>query len=168
MEYVGQILEIVELNYRRHSVVLLVCEWMKANYMGQNATVKKDEWDFTMANFGCLVPFGYESFVFPIHCHQVFFTDDKKDPTWKVVLQTEVRGHRHNGGGHEDEEPKMFSVGRNADLEGLQVAGEVGQTYVSPHSSGRTIELQKFMNDVVVDDSSLIDRDVGESSEDED
>ena len=168
LEYVGQILEIVELNYRRHSVVLLVCDWVKANYRGRNATVKKDEWGFTMANFGCLVPFGYESFAFPIHCHQVFFSDDKEDPTWKVVLRTEVRGRRHNADGHEDEEPEMFSVVRDADLEGLHVAGQADETHVNPHSTGRTIEVDDFMHDAVVDDSSSTDRDEEESSDDED
>ena len=167
LEYVGQILEIVELNYRRHSVVLLVCDWVKANYRGRNATVKKDEWGFTMANFGCLVPFGYESFAFPIHCQQVFFSDDEDDPAWKVVLRTEVRGRRHEGDGDEVEEPEMFSVARDADLEGLQVAGELGETHVNTQSTGRTIEVDEVMNDAAVDDSSAFDRDVGESSDDE-
>ena len=48
--------------------MLFVCDWVKANYRGRNATIKKDEWRFTMANFRALVPFGYESFAFPIHC----------------------------------------------------------------------------------------------------
>ena len=52
LEYVGQIDEIVELDYGGHCVVLLVCDWVKANYRGRNATIKKDEWGFTMANFG--------------------------------------------------------------------------------------------------------------------
>ena len=41
LEYIGQILEIVELNYGRHCTVLLVCDWVKANYRGRNATLKK-------------------------------------------------------------------------------------------------------------------------------
>ena len=67
---------------------------MKANYRGRNATVKKDEWGFTMANFNALVPHGYESFAFPIHCEHVFFSDDEDEPGWRVVLRTEVRGCR--------------------------------------------------------------------------
>ena len=167
LEYVGQILEIVELHYRRHSVVLLVCEWVRANYRGRNATVKKDEWGFTMANFGCLVPVGYESFAFPIHCHQVFFSDDEEDPAWKVVLRTEVRGRRNGGRGHDDEEPELFSMGRDADLEGLHWAGELGQTNVNPHSTGRTIEVDEVMNEGVLEESSLGDTDGGESSDEE-
>ena len=51
LEYIGQISEIVELNYGRHCTVLLICEWVKANYRGRNAIVKKDKWGFTMAYF---------------------------------------------------------------------------------------------------------------------
>jgi len=43
LEYIGQILEILEVDYDGHYVVLLVCDWMKANYRCRNATVKKDE-----------------------------------------------------------------------------------------------------------------------------
>ena len=93
LEYMGQIVEILELNYGRHCTVVLVCDWVKANYRGRNATVKKDEWGFTLANFRSMVPFGYESLAFPIHCEQVFFSDDD-EPGWKVVLRTEVRGRR--------------------------------------------------------------------------
>lgn len=42
VEYVGHLHEILELDYTTHCVVILVCEWMKANYAGNNATVKKD------------------------------------------------------------------------------------------------------------------------------
>ena len=53
IEYIGQILEIVELNYGWHSIVLLVCKWMKVNYRDRNATVKKDEWEFTLLGVYC-------------------------------------------------------------------------------------------------------------------
>jgi hypothetical protein len=51
LEYIGQILEIVELNYGRHCTVLLVCDWVKANYRGRNATRSIHGWGTT---FGCL------------------------------------------------------------------------------------------------------------------
>jgi len=50
VEYVGHIEEILELNYRRHCLVVLVCNFVKANYVGENATIKKDKWGFTLAN----------------------------------------------------------------------------------------------------------------------
>jgi hypothetical protein len=47
VEYVGHIEEILELNYRRHCLVVLACDFVKANYVGENATIKKDKWGFT-------------------------------------------------------------------------------------------------------------------------
>ena len=167
LEYVGQILEILELNYRRLRVVLLVCDWVKANYRGQNATIKKDEWGFTMANFEALVPFGYESFAFPIHCHQVFFSDDEDDPAWKVVLRTEVRGRRHDSEEDEEDEAGIFSMGRDADFQGFEVASEVPESYPNPLSSGRTIPVNELFSETPEENPPLFDRDIGESSEDE-
>jgi len=48
VEYVGHIEEILELNYRSHCVVVLVCDFVKANYVGENATIIKDKWGFTL------------------------------------------------------------------------------------------------------------------------
>lgn len=44
LEYIGHIMEIVELKYVWHCNVVLVCEWMKANFRGRNAMVRKDEY----------------------------------------------------------------------------------------------------------------------------
>ena len=41
VEYVGHIEEILELNYRHHCLVVLVCDFIKANYVGNNAIIKK-------------------------------------------------------------------------------------------------------------------------------
>lgn len=120
LEYIGQILEIVELNYGRHCTVILVCDWVKANYRGRNAIVKKDEWGFTVANFSSMVPYGYESFAFPIHCDQVFFSDEEDEPGWKVVLRTEVRGRRIDSEMEEVEEIPMFAMGSDYDFAGLR------------------------------------------------
>lgn len=46
VEYVGHIEEILELNYRRHCLVVLVCDFVRANYVGGNATIKRDRWGF--------------------------------------------------------------------------------------------------------------------------
>jgi len=167
LEYIGQISEIVELNYRRHCIVLLVCDWVKANYKGRNATIKEDEWGFTLANFGSMVPFGYESLAFPIHCQQVFFSDDEEEPGWKVVLKTEVRGHRIDNE-IEEEELEMFAMGRDSDFEGLRAATEDPESIPEPMEGGRNIEVQQVFNDLGNDDASLYDRDIGESSKDED
>jgi len=68
VEYIGQVKEIVELDYRGTCIVVLVCRWVKLNYWGPNAMVKKDKWGFTLANFNSCSHFGRESFAFPRHC----------------------------------------------------------------------------------------------------
>jgi hypothetical protein len=73
LEEIGQILEMVELNYGRHCTVLLVCDRVKANYRRRSATVRKDEWGLTVANFNTIVPYAYEYFAFPVYCDQFIF-----------------------------------------------------------------------------------------------
>ena len=165
LEYIGQIQEIVELNYGKHYTVLLICDWVKANYRGRHATVKKDEWGFTMANFGALVPFGYESLAFPIHCHQVFFSDEEDEPGWKVVLRTEVRGRRVDIQ-MEEEEPNMFAMGRDVDFVGLREIDRIDEVNEDIFGGGRDIEVNKLLNEYR-EENAMFDRDVGESSEDE-
>jgi hypothetical protein len=41
-----------------------------------------------------MMELGKESFAFPIHCQQVFFSDDPTREGWKVVCCTDVRGCR--------------------------------------------------------------------------
>lgn len=81
VEYVRHIEEIMELNYRRHCLVVLVCDFVKANYRGVNATIKRDKWGFTLANFerryGCV---SQDSFAFPRHCEHVFFITARESP----------------------------------------------------------------------------------------
>ena len=166
LEYIGQILEIVELNYGRHCTVVLVCEWVKANYRGRTATVKKDEWGFTIANFNTLVPYGYESFAFPVHCNQVFFSDEEDEPGWKVVLRMEVRGRRIDSEMEEEAEAEMFAMGADADFAGLRAPEIIAEGNPDPLPTGRNIRLNRLLNEMVVDESILFDRDVGESSED--
>lgn len=93
VEYVGHIEEILELNYRRHCVVVLVCNFVKANYSGENATIKKDKWGLTLANYkrryGSVCR---DSFSYPSHCEQVFLSNARELPGWRVALRKEVRG----------------------------------------------------------------------------
>ena len=166
VEYIGQILEIVELNYGRHCTIILVCDWVKANYR-RNATVKKDEWGFTVANFNTMVPYGYESFAFPIHCDQVFFSDEEDEPGWKVVLRTEVRGRRVDSLMEEHDEIPMFAMGADSDFQGLRMPEEVPEINPDPLPSGRNIRLNEVLNEVV-GEAVVFDRDLGESLEEGD
>ena len=167
VEYVGYLQEIVELDYTSHCVVIFVCEWVKANYAGSNATVRKDRIGFTVANFNRMVPYGKESFAFPIQVQQVFFSDDIRCPGWKVVCRTEVRGRRidrHAGGVDTD---GLFALGRTEDHEGLQAQVTLPEEIEAPLPTGRQLRRQDIFHPVMDDVNPVFDRDLGESSEDD-
>lgn len=146
VEYVRHIEEILELNYRRHYVVVLVCDFVKANYVGENATIKRDKWGFTLANYdrryGTICR---DSFAFPRHCEQVFFSRDKESPGWRVVLRKEVRGRRVIPNNEDDEDAQLFAMGQDEDFEGLHPDREVGEQEVEMAETGEDVILQPVM-----------------------
>jgi hypothetical protein len=73
--------------------------WVKANYIGSSAIIKRDEYGFTLVNFNSLIPIFDQSFVFPIHVEQVFFSSDPKERVWKVILCKDPCGKQVVGGG---------------------------------------------------------------------
>ena len=141
VEYVGHIEEILELNYRRHCIVVLVCDFVKANYRGDNATIKKDKWGFTLANYsrryGTICR---DSFAFPRHCEQVFYSTARESPGWRVVLRKEVRGKRILPTTNDDE-GSLFGMGRDEDYEGLRPDREVGEHELPTASTGVDVVL---------------------------
>jgi hypothetical protein len=92
LEYVGWLEEILELNYRVLNVVVSLCNWVKANYIGSSATVKRDEYGFTFVNFVSLNPIYDQSFAFPLHVDQMFFSSNPKERGWKMVLKKKQYG----------------------------------------------------------------------------
>ncbi len=74
--YVGWIEKTLELDYWRFQIVVLLCSWMVANYKGFVTNVKCDEYGFTLMNFEHLIPLLAQSFTFPMHIEQVFFSKD--------------------------------------------------------------------------------------------
>jgi hypothetical protein len=55
------------------NILVLLCNWVKVNYNGNNATIKQDEYGFTLVNFGSLIPISNQSFAFPLHVKQKKF-----------------------------------------------------------------------------------------------
>ena len=167
VEYVGHLHEILELDYTTHCVVILVCEWVKANYAGTNATVKKDRLGFTMANFNRMIPYGKESFAFPIHVQQVFLSNDLLCPGWKVVCRTEVRGRRIDRDASREGVDGLFGLGCTADHKGLQAPVMLPEEVLAPLPTGRQVQRQEIMHPILEEENPLFDRDLGESSEEE-
>jgi hypothetical protein len=86
LEYVGQVEEILELNYMVFNTIVLLCNLVKANYTGSSATIKRDAYGFTFINFSSFILIFDYSIAFPLHVEQVFFSGAPKEQGWKVVL----------------------------------------------------------------------------------
>ena len=169
VEYVEQVHEIVELNYGGLCVIVLFCSWIKANYRGNNATMRKDEWGFSLANFSQPLPFGPKSFAFPMHVEQVFFADARENPGWKVVLRKEVRSRRVHGNVGAIEDRGMFAMGEDVEHEGLRAPEIILEENAAPLPTRRNIRredaLAQWLEEVPVGDHDLGES--GTSSEEE-
>ena len=119
-EYVGYIEEILELDYRNHCTTILVCDWVRQSQDPRHPNITRDQYGFTVANFNRMDGKVHSnSFAFPLHCQQVFFSNDPTRPGWKVVCRTDVRGRR---GQLQTNQcfPNMIDVRHDADFLGLQ------------------------------------------------
>jgi len=150
----------MELDYIPHCVIILVCEWIKANYAGTNATVRKDRMGFTIANFSRMIPYGKESFAFPIQVQQVFFSDDILCPGWKVVYRTKVRGCRIDRNAYMEDVDGLFGLGRTADHEGLQAQVMLPKELQPPLPTGRQLQRQDILHPIMDEVNPLFDRDL--------
>lgn len=94
-DYVGYVEEILELDYRSHCTTVLLCDWVSNSRDVRHPNVRRDKYGFTVANFNHMDGKVHDdSFAFPLHCEQVFFSDDPSKRGWKVVCRTDVRGRR--------------------------------------------------------------------------
>jgi len=76
-EHVGYIQEILELDYRNHCTTVLLCEWVRSTRDVRFPNLERDKYGFTVANFEHMDNKVHpDSFAFPLHCQQVFFSDD--------------------------------------------------------------------------------------------
>ena len=136
--------------------------WVKANYRGPNATIKNNEWDFTLANFQPMIPFGPESFALPIHVEQIFYADVSRELGWKIVLRKEVRGKHIFQSMGVAEESSIFVPGQDDDHEALHPPWEVPEQDPHPCRMGRILRHQEAFGPFQEEDV-VFDRDVGAS-----
>jgi hypothetical protein len=66
-EYVDWIEKIFEFNHMVINNVVVFSNWVKANYIGNNAMVKRDEYGFAVVKFNSFIPISDQSFAFSIH-----------------------------------------------------------------------------------------------------
>ena len=120
LEYIGWVEEIIGVDYGEFELIVLYCTWMRANLRGVGATMKRDDYGFTLIKFDRVIPYSADSFAFPLHVQQVFFVDDVENPEWKVVLRKEARGARVASTSEEKPETLSLYVGRDEDYRGLR------------------------------------------------
>ena len=135
-EYVGYIDEILELDYRNHCTTVLVCDWVQQSHDPRNSNVQRDRYGFTIANFNRMDGKVHSnSFAFPMHCQQVFFSSDPTRPGWKIVCRTDVRGRRGRLEFNQSV-PAVIEVGNDGQFEGLQPRVEDVEPMREPAASG--------------------------------
>ena len=64
-KYVDWVEEILELNYRSHCCVVLVCSFIPGIQGVRNSKVERDSYGFILGNFISTLPVGPKSFAFP-------------------------------------------------------------------------------------------------------
>jgi hypothetical protein len=96
MNYVGILKDVFQLDYGalHTQIILMRCDWVKAQDNRGNPTYVRDEAGFLIANFRHRMPRLAEPFIFPSQATQVFFSDVLDRPGWKVVLRKEARAKR--------------------------------------------------------------------------
>jgi len=119
---------------------------------------------FTLANFQSCERFGKESFVFPKHCEQVFWSDAPELPGWRLVLRREIRGRRVDNFSSESERSLLFARGRDSDYEGLRPPQILSEDVQSRPGTEREVRREDVLGEAVMEDE-LFDRDLGDSSD---
>lgn len=123
--------------------------------------MKKDKWGFTLANFNSVLPFGPESFAFPMHIDQVYYVDARDEPGWKVVFwRKEVRGRRVYGSVGDSKDGPMFAIGKDEDHEGLRPPIQVSEENPGRAATERVVRPEEAM---LYEDWGVEDQDLGES-----
>jgi hypothetical protein len=69
VQYVGWIQEILELDYRSHCCIVLLCSWVSATLQASNPKVVRDKYGFVLANLQSPMRPGPNSFAFPTQRH---------------------------------------------------------------------------------------------------
>jgi hypothetical protein len=73
LEHIGWVEEIIGVDYGQFELIVLYCTWVRANLRGVGATMKRDDYGFTLIKFDIVIPYLTDSFAFPLHVQQVFF-----------------------------------------------------------------------------------------------
>jgi hypothetical protein len=100
-EFVGQIEQIMKLDYDTVEPILIRAKWFKNNAIHgrPSTTLVEDECGIQRVLTTAFMRndlFRHEPYVFPEQCNQVFLVPDKVHLDWQLVVDTEVRRERPN------------------------------------------------------------------------
>ena len=132
VEYVGWVEEIIGADYGKFELLLLYCKWVQATWIGPRATMKRDEYGFTLVNIDRTIPYSSDSFAFPLHAQQVFFVDDVAHPGWKVVLCNQSRSVRVTSMAEGRPDLHCLSLRDDAEIQGLMAQNVTDDTAAMP------------------------------------
>jgi hypothetical protein len=79
LEFVGQVEEILDLNYGVFNTIILSCNWVKANYIRRSATIKQNEYGFKLVNFSSFIPISNSHLFSPYMLNKCFFLITQKN-----------------------------------------------------------------------------------------
>ena len=114
---------------------MLVCDWVRPSQDPRHPNIERDRYGFIVANFNCMDGKVHSnSFAFPLHCQQVFLSNDPTRPGWKIVCRTDVRGRRGQLQINQCM-PNVIDVGNDGDL-GLQARVEDVEPTREPGADG--------------------------------
>ncbi|MCO5581723.1 hypothetical protein L7F22_035612 [Adiantum nelumboides] len=92
--YVGTIVGIYEISYRIFRQVILKVDWFRAEYKGNNATMRREPSKFWSIDSSKLMRATREPYILPAHVEQAFFyKNPDSHPCWQVV-HVQPRGRR--------------------------------------------------------------------------
>ena len=96
VHYVGVLKDILKVNYGpMHTPIMLSrYKWMKRHDNRRNSTYIRDEAGFLVVNFQHKLSKTSYPFIFPSQATKVFFSDEVRKPSWKVVLRKEAQSRR--------------------------------------------------------------------------
>jgi hypothetical protein len=105
IHYVGVLKHIRVMDYGKAitPIILMECEWVRhgVDDLGE-ATYKRDEAGFLLANFSCMLEHPDDPFVLPSQVQQVFYADAESSGPWRVVLNSEARSRRSMASDYEE------------------------------------------------------------------
>lgn len=129
--YFGRIKEIWELDYRKFTVPVFLCDWVDSR------AVQKDKLGFTVVNFGRL---GHQSdrFILASQGRQVFYVQDQEDSALSVVGFT---AHKMNKYGRSGEPDDMLEFDAPVDLQDQHddLAKELEEDFLCTRPDGEGI-----------------------------